>query len=420
MLGFFEECHREFGDVAYFRAGNRRSVLVSHPDDIERLLVTENRRFEKNYGLRLLKPLLGNGLLLNERGPWLRQRRLIQPAFSKLRVESYVPAMVQRIDAMLRQWRAGETRDLHAEMMQLTMAIAGKTLLDVELGEQFDEVSGCLEATMHDFLTRFRSPVPLPMWLPTPLNWRLKRTVRRLDAILQRLIDERRAEATERGDFLSLLIAARDEDDGRGMSDRQLRDEVMTMFLAGHETTANGLAWTWHLLGPRAELQERIHAEVAAVCGERLPTAAELPRLEFCERVIRESLRLYPPAFVVGRQAAEDFHLGEHFIPARTNVLASQWVVQRDPRWFDRPDEFLPDRWADGLAARLPKYAYFPFGGGPRVCIGNVFALSEATLILALVVQRFRFAPAGNEPVLPKPAVTLRPGRPIEMHLQRW
>jgi cytochrome P450 len=203
------------------------------------------------------------------------------------------------------------------------------------------------------------------------------------------------------------------------MTDRQLRDEVMTMFLAGHETTANGLAWTWHLLGRHAEVQERVQAEVADVFGGGLPTAADLPRLEFCERVIRESMRLYPPAFVVGRQAAEDFHLGEHFIPARTNVLASQWVVQRDPRWFDRPADFLPDRWADGLVMRLPKYAYFPFGGGPRVCIGNVFAMSEAILILALVVQRFRFTPTDDEPTLPQPAVTLRPGRPIEMHLHK-
>ena len=361
--------------------------------------------------------MLGNGLVLNERESWLRQRRLIQPAFSKQRVESYIPAMVELIDRMLATWHDGDTRDLHAEMVALTMAIAGKTLLDVDVGERFDEISSYLETTMQDFLARFGSPIPLPLWLPTPLNLRLKRTVRRLDVILQQLIDERRAEGSDRGDFLSLLIAARDEDDGRGMTDRQLRDEVMTMFLAGHETTANGLAWTWYLLGRHPEIQERLHAEVAAVLAGRLPTAADLPKLTLCEQVIRESMRLYPAAYVVGRQANEDFHLGEHFIPARTNVLASQWVVHRDPRWFDRPADFLPDRWSGGLASRLPKYAYFPFGGGPRVCIGNVFAMTESILILSLVVQRYQFAPLDPEPILPKPAVTLRPERPIEMKL---
>ena len=404
--------------MAYFRAGNRRSMLLSHPDDIERVLVTENRRFKKNFALQLLRPLLGNGLLLNEREAWLRQRRLVQPAFSKQRVESYVPAMAELTERMLATWQVGQPRDLRSDMVQLTMAIAGKTLLDVDVGSRFDELRLCIEATMQDFLSRFGHPIPLPLWLPTPLNLRLKRTVRRLDVILQALIDERRSSGTDRGDFLSILLAARDEDDGRGMTDRQVRDEVMTMFLAGHETTANALAWTWHLLGRHPRVQEQLQAEICEVLGNRPPTAADLPRLTLCEHVIREAMRLYPPAYIVGRSALEDCEVGGHFIPARTNVLMSPWVVHRDERWFTQPHEFRPERWTSGMLATLPKYAYFPFGGGPRVCIGNGFAMSESVLVLAMVLQRFSLTSVDSQPNPPLAAVTLRPSLPVMMTLK--
>src|SRR4051794_2085960 len=417
MLGFFEQCFREHGDAAYFRVANRRSMLLSHPDDIERVLVTENRRFIKNYALIFLRPLLGNGLLLNEGESWLRQRRLIQPAFSKQRVESYAPAMADCTQRLLDQWSAGQTHDIAAAMMQLTMTIAGRTLLGIDLTDRFKEVARCLEAVMYDFLARFGAALPLPRWLPTPRNVRLKRAIGRLDRILQQLIDERRAAGAGGGDFLSLLLNARDEEDGRGLSDRQIRDEVMTMFLAGHETTANALAWTWYLLGKHLDIQQRVCDEAQAVLGGRPPTATDVPKLTFCEMVIRESMRLYPPAYVVGRRPMEDLTIGGHFLPAGTNVLMSQWIVHRDPRWFDQPLRFHPDRWANGLASPLPKYAYFPFGGGPRVCIGNTFAMIEAMLILATIAQRFTLELVTPGPIRIQPAVTLRPGQPIEMRL---
>jgi cytochrome P450 len=288
-------------------------------------------------------------------------------------------------------------------------------------------VVSCLQTVLHDFLARFRAAIPAPYWLPTPRNLRLRGAIRRLDGILQNLIEERRVNNRWGDDFLSILMQARDEDDGKGASDRQLRDEVMTLFLAGHETTANTLSWTLYLLGMHPEIQRQVREEVRDVLVERTPTAADVPKLALCERVIRESMRLFPPAYVIGRRPVEDITIGGHFVAAGTNVLMSQWVVHRDERWYDEPLRFAPDRWADGLANRLPKYAYFPFGGGPRVCIGNTFAMFEATLILALILQRFELALVSPDasgatrdnpyPIRLHPAVTLRPGEPICVRL---
>jgi cytochrome P450 len=327
--------------------------------------------------------------------------------------------MVECTQRMLDEFKDGETRDIVPAMMRLTMEIAGKTLLGIELGDRFNEIGRCLDATMRDFLARFGAAAPLPFWAPTPRNLRLRATVRRLDQILQVLIDERRAAGATGGDFLSLLLQARDEEDGRGISDRQIRDEVMTMFLAGHETTAVSLAWTWLLLGQYSEIQERVSAEARSVLSAGHASAADVPKLVFCEQVIRESMRLYPPAYVIGRRPLEDITIGGHLLPAGTNVLMSQWIVQRDPRWYEEPLRFYPERWADGLASRLPKYAYFPFGGGPRVCIGNTFAMFEAPLILALMTERFRFELVSSPRIRIQPAVTLRPAEPIQMRVHR-
>ena len=418
MLGFFDQCFREHGDAAYFRVANRHSMLLSHPDDIEQVLVTENRRFIKNYALIFLRPLLGNGLLLNEGEAWLRQRRLIQPAFSRSRVESYTAAMADCTEHLMADWRAGETVEMAAAMMRLTMTIAARTLLGIDISGKFKEVADCLEAVMYDFLARFGASIPLPYWMPTPRNLRLRRTIRRLDCVLQQLIDDRRAAGTMGNDFLSILLQARDEDDGTGISDRQIRDEVMTMFLAGHETTANALAWTWYLLAHHSDVQSRVHAESHQVLAGRMPTVADIPKLTYCDQVIRETMRLYPPAYVIGRRPLEDITIGEHFIPKQTNVLMSQWIVHRDARWYERPLEFDPSRWTAEFVAKLPKYAYFPFGGGPRGCIGNTFAMFEATLILAQIAQRFSFEVVSQEPVGIQPAVTLRPAAAIELRLK--
>jgi len=418
ILGFFEATKRQYGDVAYFRLGNRRSMLLSNPADIEQVLVTENRHFIKNFALSFfLQPLLGNGLLLNEGQSWLKQRRLIQPAFSRQRIESYATDMVDMTERLLAGWKHNEQRDIGIDMFELTMAIAGKTLLDVDVGSRYAEVASLLEKVMYGFLDRMASPIPIPFWVPTPVHLRLKRAINRLNGILLEMINERRQSGAQGHDFLSLLINARDEDDGSKMRDSQLRDEVMTIFLAGHETTANALTWTLFLLGQHSEIQEQLHDEVAGVLGGRRATAADAMKLPLCERIVREGMRLYPPAFVVGRRPTGDISIGGHPMPQGTNVLMSQWVVQRDERWHERPDEFDPSRWEGDWQSRIPKYAYFPFGGGPRICIGNTFAMQEAVLVLAMIVERFQLQPITQPPVALQPAVTLRPAEPILMQV---
>src|SRR5262245_12001183 len=409
MLAVYLRCARECGDISSYRIGPRTLVLISRPDFIEQVLVTENRKFIKHYALRLLRPTLGDGLLTSDGDFWLRQRRLMQPAFLKQRVESYGPIIVDYTLRMLARWRDGETRDLHADMMQLALSIVGKALLDVDAGEQAHGVSSAVDWIMRDFNSRFQSAVPLPFWFPAPRNFELKRQVRRLEAVIQKIINERRADARDHGDLLSVLVHARDEQDQTGMTDRQLRDEVMTLFLAGHETTANLLSWTWYLLAKNPDVEAKVRHELESVLAGRPATAADVPNLPYTEQVLLESMRLYPPAYAMGRESIEECTIGGFRLPAGTTVIMSQYVMHRDPRYFERPEEFDPDRWGGGLLKRVPKFAYFPFGAGPRMCIGNTFAIIEAMLVAATVVPRFQFSIASHPSIEPFPCVTLRP-----------
>jgi cytochrome P450 len=408
-LDFLTQCARTYGDVVALRLGPHRLFLVSHPDLIEEVLVVHGRHFRKHFALRLNPLVLGQGLLTSEGDFWLRQRRLVQPAFAKGRIAAYAADMVAATRRLLDGWAAGETRDVPSEMMRVTLEIAAKTLFDAEVGGAAEEIGAALELLQRHFLQRFNSLVPLPLWLPTPGNLRMRRAVRRLDEVLYRFIRERRQAGGDRGDLLSILLHARDEDDKTGMTDKQVRDEAMTLFLAGHETTALALSWAWYLLATHPAAEAALADEVRAVLGGRPATVADLPRLRTTEHVVLEAMRLYPPAYVIGREATAEVIIGGYRVPRGRTVLMSQWVVHRDPRFFERPEEFLPQRWADDLAARLPKYAYFPFGGGPRVCIGNTFALMEAVLILATVAQRYRFTLKPGCTVTPWPTFTLRP-----------
>lgn len=409
-LAFYTRIAREYGDVVSYRFGPHRVMLVSHPDLIEQVLVTDNKSFSKHYALRLLIPILGQGLLTSEGNFWLRQRRLIQPAFSRQQVESYAGVMLDHTHRLLGAWRDGQTRDLHADMMQLALGIVSKTLLDVDAGDRYHEVAASIDTILNDFDARFQSAFPPPFWLPlVPQNIRLKRAIHRLDTIIGRIIAQRRAEGAGRGDLLSQLIQARDADDQTGMTDRQLRDEVMTLFLAGHETTANALAWTWYLLATHPVIESRLYDELRTVLAGREPTVADVPRLTFTSRILQESLRLYPPAYSFGREAIADVELGGYRVPKGTTVILSQWVTQRDSRFYQHPERFDPDRWTPEFTKTLPKYAYFPFGGGPRICVGNTFALLESTLILATIASRFRFTLVPGTDVRPRASVTLRP-----------
>jgi cytochrome P450 len=408
-LAFFSRLARDYGGCVSFRLAWRRACLVTDPELIEEVLVTEGRHFIKHFVLRLLRPTFGNGLLLSEGDFWLRQRRLVQPAFHRDRVGSYGNIMVSFTERMLAGWQSGEVRDLHADMMRLTLEIVAKALFDADVGGKADEVGEAMELGMTTFVRRWRSLYPLPVWVPTPTNRLLKRVCRRLDRIIYGIIRERRASGEDHGDLLSMLLSAQDADDGSRMTDKQLRDEAMTLFLAGHETTANAMSWTWYLLAQHPEVAAKLTAELDAVLGGRSPTVRDLARLRYTEAVILEAMRVYPPVYAFGREAIDDCTIGGYRIRRGTSIIMSQWVVHRNPHHFPGPEKFIPDRWTDGLAKRLPHFAYIPFGGGQRICIGNSFAMMEAVLLLATMAQRFRFSLLPEHPVIPVTTVTLRP-----------
>jgi cytochrome P450 len=416
LLAFYTRSAREHGDVMLIRFGLKPVYVISHPDLIEEVLTSRN--FIKHYALRMNRLLLGNGLLSSEGDFWLRQRRLIQPAFNRDHLNRYAATMIDYSVRRAGLWQPGETRDVHAEMRALTMDIAAKTLFGADVdGRQGPEVAKALVEVMDSFSSRLFSLLRLPERFPTPRNIRAWRAVRRLDKILYGIIDQRREEA-KGDDLLSILLRARDEE-GTGMTDKQLRDEAMTLFLAGHETTALALTYTLWLLARNPAIQDRLRAEVRDVAEDGPLTPAHLPRLTFTEWVVLEGMRLYPPAYAVGRQAIEACRVGDYEVPAGGTIVAMQWVVHRDPRWWEEPDRFRPDRWADNLLKRLPKGVYFPFGGGPRVCIGNTFAMMEAPLVLAALLRGWRVLPESDEPLKFRPRMTLAPAVPVRLRLER-
>jgi cytochrome P450 len=418
-LGFVTYCAREHGDFVPLRLGPTRAIVLSHPDLVEEVLVTRNHDFRKNDGALRLRSLLGNGLVLSEGNFWRRERRLAQPAFHRQRIASYGETMVAYAERMLATWRDGETRDVHREMVEVTFQIAARTLFGTEVASDLARIRAATLTTTQHFRSRLYTMMFfLPDAVPTPGNLRFRRAVRELDALVYRIIRERRATGEDPGDLLSMLLRAQDED-GSGMTDRQLRDEVLTLLLAGHDTTALALSWAWYLLARHPEVEVRLWAELDEVLDGRSPTVADVPRLRYAEAVITETMRLYPPAWAMGRKALRDTAVGGYPVPRGTTLFMSQWAIHRDPRFFDEPERFIPERWTDGtLARKLPRFAYFPFGGGQRICIGNTFAMLEAVLLLATIAQRYRLTLADpDRPVTPLPVVTLRPKGGVAMVL---
>ena len=404
-----------YGDVAFWQFLHVSTYFFGNPDDIESILVTRYRSFTKGIGTRANPELFGNGLLTSEGDFWLRQRRLSQPAFHRTRIAAYADIMAREADGMLNTWRDGAELDLHREMMQTTLAIATRTLFGVDLGPRMPIVA----QAMDDFI---RQNAGLSIWrlffkVPTPSRRRFLRGVQALDEIVYGIIRERRASGIGE-DLLSDLLRAQDTD-GSAMTDKQLRDEVMTMLLAGHETTALTLSWAWFLLASHPETQAKLHEEVVRVLAGRTPAAADVPQLVYTNKVVRESMRLYPPAWVLSRRPVEDVKIGEYVVPAGSNVIVSPWVTHRDARFFPNPEAFEPDRWSPETEQTLPKFAYFPFGGGPRSCIGNNFALMEAAILLASVAQRFEISLVAGHKVEPMPSITLRPANGVYVRLQR-
>jgi cytochrome P450 len=436
-LTFFTTIARTYGDVVRFTFGSQPVYLVSHPDMIEDVLVTESKKFMKGIALQRAKRLLGEGLLTSEGQMHLRQRRTIQPLFHKQQVQRFAEAMVRHAVRWRESVGDGATIDVTAEMGGLTLAIVGETLFSANVQSDANEVREALSDAVQSFAYAVLPYVELIEKLPVGPFVKVRKARARLDRIILRVIANKRSGidnpeglSPHAGpDLITMLLAARDPENPAepGMSDQQIRDEAMTIFLAGHETTANAMSWTWHLLGQAPAVESRLHEELERVLAGRIPTVEDVPKLEYTRAVIAESMRLYPPAWTMGRRVIEPHTIGGYSIEKHALVLISQWVVHHDARWWNEPDRFLPDRWLNNSvpsvalggsapSAARPRYAYFPFGGGNRVCIGESFAWTEAILLLATIAQHWRFA-AVTTPV-PEPRITLRPAQ-LEMRAAR-
>lgn len=407
QLDFLREIRDRHGDVAVLRLLGRPWFLVSHPDDVETVFVKHARVMGRDAYASVLERALGLGLLTSDGDLWKRQRRLMAQAFVPKRIQGYAGAMVRVTAACLEAWRHGEVVNLHQEASRITMEVVADVLFGTGVDAQdAATVRDSMEVFNEFFANSPEALLRVSPRVPTPRNLRMKRAVARIDELIYRIIARRRA-GEPRDDLLGTLLAAQDED-GSVMTDRQLRDEAVTLFLAGHETTALTVAHTLFLLSTHPDVERRLHAEVVSVLGGRAPTAADVRALPFTERVLKESMRLYPPAWTTGREALEDVEVAGVRIPKGAQILLSQWVVHRDPRFFPNPEGFDPDRWLPERTADLPRFAYFPFGGGPRVCIGNHFAMMEATLVLAMIVQRWQVELLPGQRLELRPSVTLR------------
>jgi cytochrome P450 len=414
-IPFFTRLANEYGDAAQFHVGPQQIFLFNHPDLIRELLVTQHRSFHKSRVLQRSKIIFGEGLLTSEEDLHLRQRRLAQPAFHRERIARYAEVMIERASRLT--WKDGEVLDVHHEMMRLTLSVVAKTLFDADVDEEADEIGIALTSLVDLFPTLMNPLANLLRRLPLPQTMRFRRSIERLDRTIYAIIDDRRRSGEDRGDLLSMLLMAVDEEgDGSGMTDLQLRDEAMTLFLAGHETTANALAWTWYLLALNPAAAEAMHRELDAVLGDRLPVPTDYPRLPYTEMVVAESMRMFPPAWAVSRLAIEDATIGQWSVPRGAVVVAAQAVTHRDARWFPDPDRFDPLRFTAEAKAARPKLSYFPFGAGPRICIGEGFAWMEAVLIVATIAQRWRLELVSRD-VTPQASITLRPKGGIRMRV---
>lgn len=405
-LQFLASLPARYGDVTSFRVGPQRIVVLSHPDDIRDMLVTNQRLFMKGRGLQRAKLLIGEGLLTSEGEFHLRQRRLVQPAFHKARIAGYADAMADAAITMRKAWQPGAV-DINAEMMRLTMTIVAGTLFGANVERESERVAQALHDVFAAFNLGLNPLAPLLDRLPTKKTRAFNRAREVLDDIIYGMIADRRRTGDDRGDLLSMLLAAQDsEGDGTGMSDTQLRDELITLFLAGHETTANALSWTWLLLDRHPAVTDALYAEIDEVLGDARPTLELISRLPYTRAVIAESMRLYPPAYILGRKAMAEYTVREWTFAPGTLFLALQYITHRDERWWPEPRRFRPERWLE--PDDRPRFAYFPFGGGTRICVGEQFAWMEAVLLLATLARRWRVRVSAPDPT-PEAIVTLRP-----------
>jgi len=415
-LGFLTRCVRHYGDVCRLRLPGLSIYMLSHPEQVEHVLRSNHRGFSKDKLTRSISSLVGKGLLTSEGDFWRQQRQLAQPAFQGKLIQSYGLHMVDLTVQMLRQWQPGQVRHLSRDLSRLALAIIGRALFDEDLTADAAIIETALEHATDWFLSPFSLPF-VPSWLPLPGAWRFQRAVKELDHIVYDIIHGHRQNPSENDLLLSRLLDFRDAA-GNGLTDQQIRDEVITLLLAGHETTALSLGFAFYLLARHPESDARVADEVAEVVGDRLPTVADIPQLRYTEWVVRETMRLYPPAWTIAREAISDCEIAGFHVPQGTQLWLLQWIVHRDPRWYDQPEIFRPERWDGDLIHRIARGAYFPFGDGPRICIGNYFAMQEAILILATVVQRYRLVLVNDRPLKLVPSVTLRARGGIRLLVQ--
>lgn len=423
-IRFAQDLWRQYGDIVRFRFLFWPAYVFYHPDQVKRVLQENHRSYQKNFpNMKAAQEIFGNGLFTNDGASWLRQRRLMQPSFHHQKLAGFGRLMTEATTALLEQWQEivpGEAPlDIWVEMARLTLHIAGLALFSQDLSNEADCV-GRTFTTIGPLISRYTSlPFP-PLWVPTPGNRRLLAGLNELNTVVYAIIEGRRKHSDDppTPDLLSMLLSARDEETGEGMGDRQLRDEVLTLLLAGHETTAAALTWTWYLLAQHPEVERRLHAELDTVLGGRLPTALDLDALPYTRMVIQETMRLYPPAFGFTRFAIAPDEIGGYLLPANSVVFLSAYCTHRHPAFWQEPDVFDPERFTPEHSAGRPRFAYFPFGGGPRQCIGNAFAMMEAHLVLATVAQRYSLHLVPGYRVEPQVQLTLRPrsGLPMTLH----
>jgi cytochrome P450 len=427
VLGYYTDLHRTYGDAAFLRLGPYRAYVFFHPDAVREVLVARAKHFRRfRRPMQVLSQWNGNSVLISEGDEWLRQRRMVQPAFQQRRFEHYASSIVDRTRHHLERWlttieTAGTIEtEIGKEMTDLTLEIIAKTMFDAEISADASDIGRAVAILSEIAVKEMESPLTLPDWLPLPEKRRKRWAMQRLDETVRRFIRERRASGEDKGDLLSMLLLAADEEgDGGRFTDEQVRDQSMTLLIAGHDTTAAGLIWLFYCLARQPGVAALVYQELDAVLGGRAPTAGDLPQLSYTERVVKETLRLYPPAIgIFMRQAVTDVEIAGYTLPRNSLVQVFSYVCQRDPRWFPEPEKFDPDRFLPERQRTLPPFAYFPFGGGPRICIGNSFAMMEMTLITATFLQQLKAElAAGQGEAQPIALMSLRPRGPVRL---RW
>ena len=411
------------GDITSFRMGSQQAFFINHPDFIRDVLITNHSKFHKGRALKRAKKLLGEGLLTGEGEAHLRQRRMMQPAFHRQRIVNYAETMIEFAEKMANSWHDGEVRDISKEMMHLTLQIVGKTLFNADVEDEADEVGAAMTTLIELFDYLLLPFSEILEKLPLPQTRRFDKAKETLDKIIYGIIEERRKSGEDKGDLLSMLLAARDEEgDGAGMTDEQIRDEALTLFLAGHETTANAMTFTWYLLSQNPEAEAKLHAELDAIYpnGET-PKPEDYARLKYAEAVLAEAMRLFPPAWATGRLSIEEHEIGGYRIPKGSLVIASMFVTQRDERFWENPEQFQPERWLKENAVKEAgqKFIYFPFGGGVRRCIGEQFAWMEGVLLLAALGRKWKLRLRPEQKIVLQPLMTLRSKYGMKMNLHK-